>query len=166
MLRAVVEPLAAACVQGICVVTHSALARQLSLDDLAFVEINDDEDSEMIDSVRIGLDAWHRRETINDDDGFLIQPADQPGLDTAAFDSCIDAFCTAPNRIVIATRQKKRGHPIIFPASFVPLIKSEACNQGLNALPHSYPQQVTEVPFQSPAVTHDIDTPDDYRKLR
>ena len=165
MLRAVVEPLAAARVQGICVVTHSALARQLSLDDLAFIEINDNEDSEMIDSVRIGLDAWHRRETINDGDGFLIQPADHPGLGTAAFDSCIDAFCASPDRIVIAARQKKRGHPIIFPASFVPFIKSEACNQGLNTLPHSHPQIIVEVPSQSPAVTHDIDTPDDYRKL-
>jgi CTP:molybdopterin cytidylyltransferase MocA len=168
MLAAVLESLRAAKVEGIALVTRSAIADALAdrLPANTFVAINDDPGSEMIDSVRIGLAAWAERVTLGDRDGFLVFPGDQPGMASADFDACIEAFREAPPRIVIATQHHCRGHPIIFPASFVSFVQSAGCNSGLNRLPHAHPQQVVEVSCASQAVTRDVDTPADYRKLQ
>lgn len=168
MLTAILDPLAAAKVEGIALVTRSAIANALSdcLPRNTFVAINDNAGSEMIDSVRIGLAAWADRMTLRDRDGFLVFPGDQPGMASADLNACIEAFGEGPPRIVIATRDRRRGHPIIFPASFIPVVQSEVCDPGLNRLPHVHPQQVVEVSCASQAVTRDVDTPEDYRKLQ
>ncbi|MCH8912696.1 MAG: NTP transferase domain-containing protein, partial [Planctomycetes bacterium] len=98
-------------------------------------------------------------------DGFLILPADQPGIDMADIDRCIAEFSTDTTRIVIATHGERRGHPMIFPASLEPFVRSDACDGGLNALPRTHADRVVTVPCGSPGVIRDIDTPDDYKKL-
>src|SRR5262249_37449197 len=131
MLRAVVENLAAAPVAGIMVVTHSKIAAALGLETLpeigaklVRVALNDDESSTMIDSMRIGLEALSHRRTFRDDDGYLVCPGDQPDISTADFERCIAAYRAAPDRIVIASRDGKHGHPMIFPATLAEFVKS------------------------------------------
>jgi len=167
MLSAVLRPLSASRVEGIVLVTHSAIAAGLGKEQFrdVSVAINDDETSEMIDSIRIGLSTWRRQTTIRDLDGFLVCPGDHPGIGTADFDACVDAYCSDPDRIVIATHKHRRGHPIVFPASLVSFVQSEPCNAGLHALPRANPDRILTVPCSSPAVTGDVDTPEDYRRL-
>ena len=167
MLDALLAPLMAARVSGVLLVTHSGLVDRLALDRFLnlFVALNDDETSEMIDSVRIGLDAWHARQPIGDRDGFLICPADHPGISTADFDACIAAFEGAPDRIVVAARAGRRGHPMIFPAALAGVVRSGVCDRGLNALPRAHADRVVCVECPSPGVTRDIDTPAEYRGL-
>jgi molybdenum cofactor cytidylyltransferase len=171
MLLAALRPLAAARVAGVVLVTHRAIADRLQgghqLDSLppVFLASNENETSEMIDSVRIGLSAWQHRESIGDRDGFLVCPADQPGIPTSDFNACIAAFAGAPDRIVIASRTSHRGHPIIFPAALVPFVQSTACDTGLNALPRAFPERVLAIECSSPAVARDVDTPEDYGRL-
>ena len=167
MLLAVLEPLAAAQIVGIALVTHRAIAAQMGVAHLpgAFVVSNERENSAMIDSVRLALRVWLQRAAIADHDGFLVCPADHPGIATADFDACIAAFRAAPDRIVIATRAARRGHPIIFPATLTPFVESPACDEGLNALPRAFPDRATAVECRSPGVTTDVDTPEDYRGL-
>jgi molybdenum cofactor cytidylyltransferase len=167
MLQAVLAPLVAAEVEGIVVVTHSAIAGEVvgTLPRGAFIAINDDPDSRMIDSIRIGLSEWSRREAVDDRDGFLVCPADQPDIATADFNACASAFRAAPDRIVIATWNGRLGHPIVFPASLSGVVRSPACGAGLNALPRTLPDRVWTVACRSHAVTRDVDTPEDYRKL-
>lgn len=164
MLLATLEPLLAAHVEGVVVVTHRRIVEALPQlqDPRVIVVRNDDESSEMIDSVRLGIDAWQRQTTIAAKDGFLICPGDHPGISLADVETCLSAFTAAPDRIVIATRDARRGHPLIFPAALAEFVRSTACAGGLNALPHSYPPLVLEVPCRSPAVVRDIDTPADY----
>ncbi|MFH1749028.1 MAG: nucleotidyltransferase family protein [Planctomycetota bacterium] len=166
MLNSVMAPLAAARVAGIALVTHSGLVNQLAAERFAdtFIALNDDETSDMIDSVRIGLAAWAERETIRERDGFLVCPADHPGITTADFDTCVAAFRDTPDQIVIATRAGKRGHPIIFPGEFLPFVQSTACDSGLNALPRAHAQRVLTAPCHSTGVTRDVDTPQDYER--
>jgi molybdenum cofactor cytidylyltransferase len=163
MLLAMVEPLAAAEVAGVMVVTHRLIAEQVgaALPSGARVVRNDDETSEMIDSVRIGLRAWFRDEAVAESDGFLVCPADQPGIPTADFNTCVHAFQSMPERVVIAARGGCPGHPIIFPAGRAAFVESAACDDGLNALPHAFPAAVLLVACSSLGVTTDIDTPGD-----
>ena len=168
MLLATVEPLAAAQIAGVMVVTHRLIARQISAALPAGVLLgrNDDEHSEMIDSVRLGLRAWFERASVAERDGFLVCPADHPGITAADFDACLRAFRRDAGRIVVASRAGRRGHPIIFPASLAPFVQSPACDRGLNALPRAFPESVVLVACRSPAVTRDIDTEADCDRVR
>ncbi len=167
MLAAVLEPLAAARIAGIALVTHSELADKIDVVHLpnVFVAINDDETSEMIDSIRIGLAAWSERENLHPHDGFLVCPADHPGITTPDFDACIAAFENGTDRIVIASRAERRGHPIIFPAGYAQYVVSEACDHGLNVLPREHPERVVLIECPSVGVSRDVDTPSDYDQL-
>jgi molybdenum cofactor cytidylyltransferase len=168
MLLAVLEPLAAAQVAGVALVTHRAIVAQVELGHLpgVFVVSNEDETSEMIDSVRIGLRAWLARETVADHDGFLVCPGDHPGIATADFGACIAAFRAEPERIVVASREGCRGHPLILPALLADYVKSNACDGGLNALPQAFTKRVIAVECLSSGVATDIDTPEDYLRGR
>jgi molybdenum cofactor cytidylyltransferase len=166
MLAAVLDPLIAAGVHGVVLVTQTALADRIDLS--AFprttLAINEDPNSQMIDSVRIGLVAWRQREPIGERDGVLVCPADQPGIAAADFAACINAFRNAPDRIVIAAHKGQRGHPIIFPASLIPFVQSNACDAGLNALPKAHADRMVLVECGL-AVTRDVDTRVEYDRL-
>ena len=167
MLQGVLEALAASAVEGIVLVTHSEIARTVSKWQPARTQVvlNDDETSEMIDSVRLGLDAWSQQEKLSPRDGVLIYPADQPGITPNEVNACIDASRAAPDHIIVASHAGRRGHPLIFPASLIPVARSAACDSGLNALPRTHPERVRVVECDSPAVTRDLDTPEDFRRL-
>ncbi len=163
MLLAVLEPLAAAEVRGIAVAVSPLVEAQLpQFPPKAFAIVNADPDSEMIDSIRLALDAWRDRAPPAATDGYLVCPADQPGIPTTDFNACINAFRANPDHIVIASRAQKRGHPIIFPAPLADFVHSREADTGLNTLPHRYPDKLQLIECPTPAITRDIDTPNDY----
>jgi molybdenum cofactor cytidylyltransferase len=168
MLEAVLDPLASVSIAGVAVVLHSGLADQIDLTGVpgAFIARNDDENSEMIDSVRIGLRAWQQRTALGDDDGFLILPADHPGVAAADIEACLAAYRRTPTRIVIATRAGRRGHPLVFGACYVSVVQADLCDSGLNQLSRAHANAVELVACESVGVTRDIDTPADWDRLR
>ena len=170
MLAGVLHGLERSRVCSVTLVTHSGITAHIETDRFAklSVVVNDDEKSHMIDSVRMGIDAArHSRvgREMTPSDGFLILPADQPGIDVPDIDRCIAVFLRDATRIVIATHGERRGHPLIFPASLESIVRSDACDGGLNALPRTHADRVVTVPCGSPGVIRDIDTPDDYERL-
>ncbi len=173
MLAGVLNVLERSRVCSAILVTHSGITAHIDMNQFAKVSvvINDDEHSHMIDSVRMGIDAARAMcrgrvgSELGPPDGFLILPADQPGIDVADIDRCIAEFFTDTTRIVIATHGDRRGHPLIFPASLEPFVQSDACDSGLNALPRTHADRVITVSCGSPGVIRDIDTPADYDKL-
>lgn len=174
MLLAVLEPLLASRVAGVVLVTHSLIAERLGAllsppadaPGRVRLVINDDESSEMIDSVRLGLRSWREGGSERDPAGFLVCPGDQPGIRAADFDACIAAFEQSPERIVIATHGGRRGHPLIFPARDAGFVESAACVGGLSALPRAFPQRVLTVECASDGVVSDVDTPADLARRR
>ena len=182
----VVRTLLQAGVDSLVVVTRTPLVEALELPDDARVAIalNDAVDSEMIDSIRIGL-AWLANERARDGEvtvasekavrstasshpplcsaGVIVVPADMPTLSVEACRRCIIAYRADPHRIVIATYQGHRGHPIIFPFSMRAAI--DRLGEGLRELPSQYPEQVHLVEIDDPGVIHDVDTAGDYDSL-
>lgn len=180
MLLRIVEQLIASRIAGIAIVTRREIEDALSShpaggprlrswrDGAApgvFFAYNESAEAEMIDSVRIGLNTWKQHATISGTDGFLVCPGDHPGVSTADFNDCIAAFQNAPDRIVIASHDGRRGHPVIFPASLSHEVHSPACDGGLNTLPRVRADLVLEAPCGSRGVLWDIDTPDDAERL-
>lgn len=168
MLLAVIEPLAT-CEQvaAVSVVTNSLIASTLDLTETgAVVTLNDEPDAEMIDSVRLGITEVQRRHDLAPDTGILICPGDQPGLRTGDITRCCKVFLDNPGKIVVATHDGRAGHPLIFPASHIPFIMSDACDSGLRELPQQHAQEIVKVETESPAVVRNINTPEDFQNLR
>lgn len=167
MLLGLLEMLRAAGVSRAIVVTTQAIAAALRLADLQQLTVvfNEDPQTQMIDSVRLGLCAATAGGAVRDPaaatDGYLVCPADHPGLSAGDVRACIEEFARHPEDIVIAARHGRRGHPIIFPAALAAIVRSSACDQGLNGLPAELPDRVRLIECSSEGVTRDVDTPDD-----
>ena len=167
MLESSLAPLLTPGIALIVLVTHKSVAERLpqALPEKILVVRNDAPHTEMIDSIRIGLRTLHARKALRKGDGILVCPADHPGISMSDVDQCICAFHRSSDQIILATRDNKRGHPIIFPVTDIPFVHSSACDQGLNALPRLNAPRVTNVPCTSPGICRDVDTPQDYRSL-
>ncbi len=163
MLRAVVDTLIAAGVARVMVVTRRAIVEAMGMPHVnrAQVAYNEDASSEMIDSVRIGLSEWSQRFSDEPVAGILVCPADHPGLSVDDVRACLDAFQVTPDRIIIASREGTRGHPMIFPLTLAEFVRSSACDGGLNAMAKLHADRVLTVPCTSRGVTHDVDTPNE-----
>ncbi|MGB7156489.1 MAG: nucleotidyltransferase family protein [Tepidisphaeraceae bacterium] len=160
MLLGVVDALLAGGVCRATIVANATIRQDFpALAPLVGVAINDDPRTDMIDSVRIGLESSPGA------DGYLICPCDAAGITPADVRKCIDAFAETPDRIVIATHVGRRGHPMIFPASLAPAVRSRECDTGLNHLARNRPQLVREVACDSPGTIANINTPADYERL-
>jgi len=151
-------------VHGVVVVTRTELVDRLQLPDDSRVHlaINDDTDSEMIDSIRLGLARLEELGAASHD-GVLEVPADMPTLTAETCQTCMDVYRTHPQRIVIATYQGRRGHPIIFPFSLRSTI--DELDGGLRMLPQRLPERVIPVAVDDAGTRRDIDTARDYDEL-
>jgi molybdenum cofactor cytidylyltransferase len=173
----------------ILVVTRGELVVQLDLphDRRVTVALNDDAESEMIDSVRIGLSVLlsrivedgcgpressainNRRSTVEDrplqpaSGGILVVPADMPAVTADSYRKCFDAFRLDPGRIVIAACRGRRGHPVIFPISLAPNL--DRLTGGLKELVDANSACVALVETNDPGVLRDVDTLADYECL-
>ncbi|MBI3862372.1 MAG: nucleotidyltransferase family protein [Planctomycetia bacterium] len=121
---------------------------------------------EMRQSVEHALQAIERKFDPAPDDGWLLAPADHPLLDSAALDPVISAWTAATRKIVVPVHEGRRGHPTIFPFALAKEVFSLPADQGLNRLLQVYAADVLSVAVASAAVVTDLDTPEDYERLR
>ncbi len=175
LVGTVTRTLLSAGVDRVVVVMRSNLidSADLPSDPRVVTAVNDRQDAAMIDSLRVGLDRLALETTASieqdaSDDaktggGVLVVPGDMPMLSEAACRACIDAFAAAPDHIIIATYQGRRGHPMIFPWSMRSAV--DELDGGLNQLPDRYRDRVRLVETGDSGVTRDIDTEDDYRQV-
>ncbi len=181
MVCAVARSMLDAGVDGLIVVTRAALLERLGLpsDDRIRIAVNDDPNSEMIDSIRVAAatlpelaeTAAERRDLASpaqakstDADGIMVIPADMPAVTAETCRLCLVAFAREPDRIVIAVHAGRRGHPIIFPGALL----GTAIEQqgGLRMLPQLFPDRILRVETPDRGATRDIDTWTDYRRMR
>lgn len=167
IVSAVVRTMLSADVDGVVVVTRTDLKNALMLPDdpRITVAFNDDAESHMIDSVRLGLAqvAEASDGTDGPQDGILIVPGDMPTVGAEACRRCIEAYKRSPERIVIATHHGRRGHPMIFPVALRAVL--DGLHGGLHELPRSYSDRVEEVDVDDPGILRDVDTREDYAGL-
>lgn len=151
-------------VSGVVVVTRTQLVDELQLpaDSRVHISTNDDAESEMIDSIRIGLSTLAQLQP-GGDDGVLVVPGDMPSLTAQSCCACVAAYVYDPERIVIATYKGKPGHPMVFPFAMRPAV--DELRGGLRMLPRIYPDRTFLVDIDDPGVELDIDTAQDYEGL-
>jgi len=96
--------------------------------------------------------------------GVLIVPADMPAIRVETYRACLAAFAVDPESLVIAANDGQRGHPIIFPWSLRADVMG--LHNGLRELTQIHADRVRLVETGDPGVTRDVDSPDDYERLR
>ena len=115
-------------------------------------------------SVGVGLAFVRNEFSPTTDDVWLLVPADMPQLSAGVVDALCAAHDSAAPAILVPTWNGHRGHPVLFPWSVVDAVARLRSDEGLNALLHSHP--VREVQCAEPAILEDLDTLEDYGRLR
>ena len=117
-------------------------------------------------SVSLALDAIQREFSPRDDDGWLLVPADHPVLDRGLIDAVLACWDADRPTILVPRCGSRRGHPTLFRWSLAREVAHIPADRGLNWLLREHAEEVTELPVETDAALTDLDTPEDYARLR
>jgi molybdenum cofactor cytidylyltransferase len=100
-------------------------------------------------------------------DPWLLVPADHPTLDWTVARDLFEMSRRQPDRsIVVPAFEGRRGHPVLLSWKHVAGIRAMSPDEGLNSFVRRHADQVLEMPVRSAAILEDLDTPEDYARLR
>src|SRR6266571_2470155 len=142
----------------IVVVGHhrEQIERSLSLPRTVF---NPDYEQGMITSFQAGI-----RNLSWDTTGAFLFLVDHPLVEPATIEAMI--MNLAPNRIVLPTFHGRRGHPVLFSSEVLQEILALPSSEGANIVVRKDPDRIVEVPVNAPGILVDVDTPEQFEKLR
>lgn len=107
---------------------------------------------------------WALAQLRNDVDAILFALGDQPEITPETVEALLAKAERSNKGIFIPTYEGRRGHPVLFRERYKQEILNLPLTVGLNTIAHIHPEDVEEVPVNTPAVLRDIDTPEDYRR--
>jgi len=96
----------------------------------------------------------------------LIMPADFPALRTRTVRSLLDRQAASGSGLVLPTWHGRRGHPLLVHPRLVPAIETLDPAVGLHQLLERYPLELEALATEDAGVLHDVDTAEDYSRLR
>ena len=123
------------------------------------VVFNPDYEKGMITSFQAGI-----RALLRDASGAFLFLVDHPLVEPATIEIIISNL--APNRIVLPTFEGRRGHPVLFSSEVLEEILAVPSSEGANIVVRKDPNRIVEVPVNAPGILVDIDTPEQFKKLR
>jgi molybdenum cofactor cytidylyltransferase len=120
---------------------------------------NADYEKGMITSFQTGIRAlsW-------DTAGAFLFLVDHPLVEPATIEAMIANL--APDRIVLPTFEGRRGHPVLFSLEVLEEILALPSSEGANIVVRKNPDRIVEVPVNTPGILVDIDTPEQFERLR
>jgi molybdenum cofactor cytidylyltransferase len=114
----------------------------------------------MSTSLKIGLAATPKQAA-----GAVILLGDQPLVTSAIINSMIAASASAPEAIIAATYQGRRGNPVLFPRQYFAELQAISGDEGGRSVLARYPERVRLVEIDDALAGQDIDTPEEYQTL-
>ncbi|HEY6000043.1 MAG TPA: nucleotidyltransferase family protein [bacterium] len=155
VLSRCLETLGAAGLAQTVVVLAPGIDARAALDGFAVtVAVNPAAGGEMADSVRSGLCAVEAGAT-----GVLVALADHPLVAAESVRALAAAHRARPECIHIPAHRGRRGHPVVFPASFLREVLAGATMRGVR---DAHMGEVRECPVEDPGVLFDMDRWEDY----
>jgi CTP:molybdopterin cytidylyltransferase MocA len=127
----------------------------------AAVVVNDDQQSQQIDSIRLGL--AHLPE---DSDGSVVLPVDVPGVTPETVDALIVAFEQTRAPVVLPSYQGRTGHPVVFAKSIYGELLADPLPQGAESIVEAHVADRREVEVTDAGILFDVDQPEQYREFR
>lgn len=170
IIEAVIQPVLESSLDGLVIVANPQVERFLRgyLPEQCFLALNDDPESEMLDSVRIGLGVIKDDFEAAPNDGVMVLLGDQPQLTGGVITTCAEAYRLPRKQsgILTATYKGRRGHPTIFSVDLLQEIEDWPPERRLSDLMDDHADAVRKLPITSCPMPTDIDTPEDYDRLR
>jgi len=120
---------------------------------------NADYEKGMITSFQTGI-----RSLSWDTSGAFLFLVDHPLVEPATIELMIANL--APNRIVLPTFEGRRGHPVLFSSEVLQEILALPSSEGANIVVRKDPDRIFEVPVNTPGILVDVDTPEQFERLR
>jgi molybdenum cofactor cytidylyltransferase len=144
------------------VVGHDAAAVKLALSgrDVQFI-LNDQYADGLSTSLRAGVDALPEHVT-----GVVVALGDQPGITPAQVNELIAVANETGAPIVVPTYGGQRGNPVFFARELFDELRLVAGDTGGRAVIARHAELVQELPVADLRVGVDVDTRDDYERLR
>lgn len=96
----------------------------------------------------------------------LVCLCDQPHIPVHVFDAVVAAYRETGAPIVVPTIAGDTGHPALFDMSLRDEILAVDPNEGLRSVTYAHRGERLRVPVDTVGVLDDMDTPDDYERLR
>jgi molybdenum cofactor cytidylyltransferase len=126
-----------------------------------------EETADMRATVEQGLNWLDEQFVPNADDAWLLVPADHPCLSSSVIGALEQARRNDPEHsIFVPSFHGRRGHPLALTWRHVAGIRAHPAGEGLNAYILKHADEVREVPVESETILWDLDTPEDYERLR
>jgi molybdenum cofactor cytidylyltransferase len=98
---------------------------------------------------------------------WLLVPADHPALEPRAIRELCGTFLRDPSQsILVPVFGGRRGHPALVAWRHVAGIRALPLNRGIDTYFREHATDVGEVAVSSAGVLCDLDTPEDYERLR
>jgi len=96
----------------------------------------------------------------DDSAGVFVLLGDMPAIDPATPRRLAQAF-RGPHDIIAPTLLGRRGHPVLFGATWLPALRALSGDEGARALLESAGAQLTRIPVEDPGIHLDVDRPED-----
>lgn len=170
--RAVIEHVIAALrgggVERVLVVVGPHVADLVPLARVAGAEVLllSEPTTDMRATVEHGLRWIEDRFAPQPDDVWLLAPADHPVLSQAVVRQLLDAAGSPACSIAVPVHGGRRGHPTLIRWRHVAGIRALPVGVGVNAYLRERRAETLEVPVADAGVLADLDTPEDYERLR
>jgi molybdenum cofactor cytidylyltransferase len=169
VLEHVLQALTAAGIERTLVVAAPHLSELATIAKAADVEaaLLPEETPDMRATIEFGLRWIEAHWSPAPEDAWLLVPADHPTLEPAVIQhlrATRDKDRT--HSVFVPTYQGWRGHPVLISWRHVAAIRDFPSGQGLNQYLRTQSNQTLEVPVTTDSVLSDLDTPEDYERIR
>jgi molybdenum cofactor cytidylyltransferase len=112
-------------------------------------------------AIKLGIDAAGP-----ETDGFMFMVADQPFLNPSIINLLIDTFQQDPHAIIVPVYNGIRGNPVLFPSTLKEELLILEGDRGGRVLIEAMPDRVKLVSIEEELAGADIDTAEDYRRIK
>ena len=120
--------------------------------------------ADMKTSVQLGLTFIEQQLSPTDQDAWLLAPADLPSLTPDVIDHLLAAYDPAGPAVHVPAVEGRHAHPVLFPWALAAAVQALGEEEGVNAILSR--ATVRELPWHDASILEDIDTADDYHRLR
>jgi len=121
------------------------------------IAYNDIPESEMAESVRIGLGVVNASAS-----GVMVCLSDHPMVSCETIKTLIGVHGQDPDKIIIPLYGGTRGHPTLFPSR---VIREVLTGHTLREITSRHPEKIRYLEVQDEGVVLDLDTVEDYKRL-
>jgi molybdenum cofactor cytidylyltransferase len=127
------------------------------------ITVNENYRQGMLSSLQRGLQALSESNR-----AILVMLGDQPHVPPSVIDQLIEVYRQETHGIIIPKYEGKRGHPILLDGKYrEEILKIDPTHSlGLNQVVRSHPEDILEIPVSTPAIIQDMDTPEDYTRIK